>query len=62
MIRAGFLVCQKLVFDRLTEIKGTAETNKSNPSAYIGTLGFDLCSKSKLLAQQASSLANGERL
>ena len=38
------------VNNRLTEGKGAGETNKSNLSAYIGTVRFDLCSKSKHLA------------
>ena len=32
----------KNFFDRLTEVKEASKTNKSNPSAYDGTLGFDL--------------------
>ena len=46
---------KKVLFDRLAEVKEAPKTNKSNPSAYMGTLGFDLCSKSKCLAQQAFS-------
>ena len=41
---------KKPIFDRLTEIKEAPKTNNSNPSAYIGTVGFELCSKSKCLA------------
>ncbi len=44
---------KNLFFDRLAEVKGAAETNKSNLSAYVGTVRFDLCSKSKHLAEQA---------
>ena len=44
---------KKHIFDRLTEGKGAGETNKSNLSAYIGTVRFDLCSKPKHLAKQA---------
>ena len=44
---------KKTVFDRLAEVKGASETNKSNLSAYTGTVRFDLCSKSKYLALQA---------
>jgi len=40
---------KKVFFDRLPEVKEAPKTNKSNPSAYKGTLGFDLCSKSKCL-------------
>ena len=43
-------VCQKKFFDRLAEIKEAPKTSNSNPSAYIGTVGFELCSKSKYLA------------
>ena len=44
---------KKLVFDRLTEVKGATKTNKPDLSAYIGTVKSGLCSKSKCLAQQA---------
>ena len=40
----------KTIFDRLTEVKGAPKTSNSNPSAYKGTVGFELCSKSKRLA------------
>ena len=36
------------VFDRLAEVKEAPKTSNSNPSAYDGTLGFELCSKSKI--------------
>ena len=48
-----FSLSKNLFFDRLTEVKEAGKTNKPNPSAYIGTVGFGLCSKSKCLAQQA---------
>ena len=35
------------------EVKEAPKTNKSNSSAYDGTVEFDLCSKSKCLAKQA---------
>ena len=44
---------KNLFFERLTEVKEAGKTNKPNPSAYIGTVGFGLCSKSKCLAKQA---------
>ena len=43
---------KKLIFDRLAEGKEAPKTNKSNSSAYKGTVEFDLCSKSKHLAKQ----------
>ena len=44
---------KKLFFDRLAELKGAVETSNANLSAYIGTVRFAVCSKSKHLAQQA---------
>ncbi len=52
ILPAAIQSVKKLVFDRLAEGKETPKTNKSNSSAYDGTLEFDLCSKSKHLAQQ----------
>ena len=47
----GFSVCQKnCFFDRLAEVKEAPKTSKSNLSAYIGTVRFELRSKSKHLA------------
>ena len=43
---------KKHIFDRLTEVKEAPKTNNSNPSAYIGTVGFELCCKSKCLVKQ----------
>ena len=34
------------------EVKEAPKTNNSTPSAYISTVGVELCSKSKCLAQQ----------
>ena len=42
----------KKLFDRLAGVKEAPKTNKSNSSAYDGTVEFDLCSKSKHLAKQ----------
>ena len=39
-------------FDRLTEVNKAVKTSNSKPSAYRGTVGFELCSKSKCLAKQ----------
>ena len=48
------------LFDRLAEVKEPIKTNNSNLSAYMGTVRFELCSKSKCIAQQ--SLFMGERI
>ena len=47
-----FSLSKNLFFDRLTEVKEAVKTNKPNPSAYIGTVGFELCCKSKCLVKQ----------
>ena len=53
----GLLSLSKnMFFDRLAEVKEAVETNNSNLSAYIGTVRFELCSKSKHLAKQAFTL------
>ena len=46
------VILSKTLFDRMTEVKEAPKTNKSNSSAYKGTVEFDLCRKSKHLAQQ----------
>ena len=47
-----FRLSKNLFFDSLAEVKEAPKTNKSNSSAYDGTVEFDLCSKSKHLAKQ----------
>ena len=37
----------------LAAVKGAAKTNNSHSSAYIGTVEWELCCKSKRLAKQA---------
>ena len=55
-MRSCFSLSKNMFFDRLAEVKEAVETNNSNLSAYIGTVRFELCSKSKRLAQQGFSL------
>ena len=43
-------------FDRLTEVKKAVKTTKSSPSAYKGTVGLDLGSKSKSLQRKGFCL------
>ncbi len=50
---AVFSLSRNLFFDRRPEGKKADKTSKPNPSAYKGTVGFSLRSKSKCLAQQA---------
>ena len=38
---------KKLVFDTLADVKKAPETSNSHPSAYIDTVGCELCSKLK---------------
>ena len=59
--RHAFQPVKKFVFDRLPEVKEAPKTNNSNPSAYIGTVGFELCSKSKCLAPQGFFMPDGIR-
>ena len=41
--------CQKTFFDTLTDCKNVRKTSNSRPSAYMGTVGRELRSKSKSL-------------
>ena len=41
--------CQKTFFDTLPDCKNVRKTSSLHPSAYNGTVGCKLCSKSKSL-------------
>ena len=45
----GFSACRKALFDTLADRKKVRKTSNSHPSAYIGTVGCELRSKSKSL-------------
>ncbi len=50
-VRSDSLVsaCQKAFFDTLSDCKNVRKTSNSRPSAYVGTVGRELRSKSKFL-------------
>ena len=45
----GFTACQKTFFDTLSDCKNVRTTSNLHPSAYVGTVGGKLRSKSKSL-------------